>query len=326
MDLSADGRLVAAAGQGRRVFVWQLANGREVFPPGVHTDSITALRYSPNGRLLVSADAVGNVVARDGASGEIRYRLADLKRFVYGLEFSPDGKQLVVFTVVGLKLFDGRSGKPRSAPWADKKYAALRFSPDGRQLAASTQWPVVDLLDPKTGAVIRQLGRPQSGDRIRQNLMAPTSVSFSPDSRFLATARWDEDVRIWDVNSGALGQSLDGLLHVAYGPDGRQLATGTGTVSKRNTKVQLRLFELPSGSTRCNFDTDGPPRFSPLGRVIAAVTKGEVVFWDTRHCRVIGRTGTRHHVRVMAFAPDGKHLATGGRKGDVIRWRLKRGD
>ena len=52
-------------------------------------------------------------------------------------------------------------------------------------------------------------------------------LSFSPDSRFLATGG-TEAVRVWDVATGKeLWKSTDAWRQVAFSPDGKTLAAGS---------------------------------------------------------------------------------------------------
>ncbi|MBL7494739.1 PD40 domain-containing protein [Frankia sp. CNm7] len=93
-----------------------------------------------------------------------------------------------------------------------------------------------------------------------------SAVAFSPDGSHLATASWDQTVRLWETTTGQqTGQLTDhtrGASAVAFSPDGTQLATGGGwdgttrlwdTASGRELAAMIALSDgwavlLPDGS------------------------------------------------------------------------------
>ena len=63
------------------------------------------------------------------------------------------------------------------------------------------------------------------------------SVTWSPDSRMIATGSMDSNIRLWDMESGESVHTLEGhqgmVWSVAWSGDGRWLASGADDLTVR---------------------------------------------------------------------------------------------
>ncbi|HRF00508.1 MAG TPA: protein kinase [Pirellulaceae bacterium] len=142
----------------------------------------------------------------------------------------------------------------------------------------------VRLFDAESGELVRTL---QGTDGHTEPV---TSVRFSPDGRLLASASFDRTIRIWEVATGRLLETLVGhrlgVWSARFSPDGRRLVSAgeDGTV---------RLWEIGSGvSSEPFLGHDGPvfvAEFSPDGRRIASAgIDALVLVWPSDDDQVLG--------------------------------------
>ena len=154
------------------------------------------------------------------------------------------------------------------------------------------------------------------------------SVAFSPNGKMLASASWDQSVRLWNVNTGRLLHTLTGhtneVMSVAFSPDGNTLASGSwdGTIrlwNPRNGKLKRTLTEHAGGVASV--------AFSPDSNTLASGNADRTIrLWNTTTWKV-DRTLTGHTdvVESVAFSPDSNTLASGSRDTTIRLWNPNNG-
>ncbi len=202
----------------------------------------------------------------------------------------------------------------------------------GPVVASTGPASTVTLWDVATGKEIARLkeSSDEVGRIIRENWGG--NIALSSDRRLLATLG-NYVVTLWDVASGVKKSTLE--MHysksninatdvVLFSPDGRIVAA----TSNDDT---FTLWDASSGKVIRTIEAGDWARdlaFSPDGKIIAAGLNwsGRIALWDVATGKEISIQNTHgSEVFTVAFAPDGRTVASGGTNGLVKLWDLASG-
>jgi WD40 repeat protein len=233
---------------------------------------------------------------------------------------SHDGKVIVwdLNTGAQLQTLEGHSS------WVN----AVQFSRDGSKLASASHDGKVIVWDPNTGAQLQTLEGHSSHVDDLQFWRGVTDVQFSRDGTKLASASDDRKVIVWDPNTGAQLQTLEGhsisASAVQFSRDGSKLASasddGKVIVWDPNTGALLQMLKGHSNAVSAvQFSRDG-------SKLASASFLGKVIVWDPNTGALLqALEGHWRRVNAVQFSRDGSKLASASDDGEVIMWDLNTG-
>jgi WD40 repeat protein len=353
---SQGGRLFACAVPGRKVRVWDMAQGKALASFN-YSGELFHIRFSPNGKNVVFVDqGHKELVLGDIGSGQTRI-LGRMQSWILAIAFSPDGRFVLSSSADHiLRLWPVAGGEPRVLPGSVSTENTADFFPDSRRIAFASQDQALHLWDVATG---KDLVLVEHAGVIKRVLVSPdgkfivsavankrvqlwdvesghhrtlgdteseiTAMSISPDGRRIALGGKDAIMRLWNIASGkeqVLGTHQEQIDVVAFSPDGRLVASGSQDATVRLWEPDTGDSFVRLGHTSRIFNLG----FSSDGRMLFSSSDDETVrLWDVPPSRGKVLQGHEEGVYRATFSPDGRYLATGGRDHIVRLWELATG-
>ena len=273
-----------------------------------HSNWVDSVAYSPDGQTVASGSNDKTIKLWNVNTGNLLQTFEGHSKWVNSVAYSPDGQTLAsgsndnsVGEVLAsgsfddtIKLWNVKTGKLlQTLEGNSHSVNSVAYSPDGQTLASG-------------GSISYQ-------ELIR--------LKYSPD---LASGSYDQSIKLWDVKTGKLLQTLKddsgSVKSVAYSPDGQTLASGSSTIKLWDVKTGKLLQTLEGHSSSVK-----SVAYSPDGQTLASGSWDNTIkLWNVKTGNLL-QTLEGHSISVnsVAYSPDGQTLASGSGDDTIKIWRLK---
>ena len=261
---------------------------------GTNSQRVDALAWSPDSTRIVAAldnDTVNVWSIETGV--ELSYRSSQPGN-TNALAWSPNGSTIASISGnTAIQVWNATTGRLHfTYSWHSQTVLTLAWSPDGTYIASGSVDGIVQVWNVTTGI---------TKVTYHQHAGAVNAVSWSPDSRYIASGGADSTVRVWNATTGDTLFTYHGhtaSIHaIAWQKEPQALFGKAARIASggADATVQVWSFAL---SRNANGREEG-------------FLQGKILLYRGHTAQVMS----------LAWASDGKRIASGSEDGTVQLWQ-----
>ena len=322
---SPDGQTLAINGPPNNentIQIWDISTGNQITTLNGHTDRVASLEFSTDGNSLASYSYDNTLQIWDVKTGtQIQTITGHNNGTIRSIMYSSDGKTVASFTHRGImQVWDAKTYSLISTTKVDfQSFRCVDYSPDNMTFAFGYNNGKIEITDRTSGEKTHTIKHAHT--RI------VTSVAFSDNASILASGGYDKMVRLWDVSTGKLIDTLAGhqyaVLKVEFSPSGDILVSG-------GSNGNIYYWDLKTGNPirtiAVHTDRIENISFSKTGDKLVSSDADDIIrLWDVSTGSLLKTITPNRNTYSVKISPDGNTLASSHLRA-VILWNVSTGE
>ena len=237
VHISPIGKTIACRSDDNKILIWDANTGKLLNTISDIKGELFQVKYSTDGSIIVSNSSENTTQLWDPITGQLIRTITGIYGSIDGAYFSKNANTIVTSIYEesdddGSFLWDGLTGQPIRDLSLSGATSSVSYSPDGKIMAIeNVHVSVVSLFDIFNRKHLKHLAGHVSLESCGGGTIS--DVRFSHNGQTIATASSvDATAIIWNSNTGERLKTLSGhtggISSIAFSPDGKTLASGSG--------------------------------------------------------------------------------------------------
>jgi len=324
VSFSPDGKTLISNGWDAMLYLWDAETGQLKRSIDEHTSVVWSASLSPNGSLLATGGDEGFIRLWNLKTGQKLNTFNAHSSRVTSLTFNPGGTILIAGTDepdFSVQLWDIITGERLKTFEGHTNFVqVMALSPDGKTLASG------GALGDNTVRIWDITKSRPSLHVIEEHTRSVKSLAFSANGQVLASGDGTGTIRVIDVTSGEIKQTMEGqtcsITALIFDP-------GTGYLVSGGCKGVIRMWNLKTGEVVR--ELTGPDEFvtqlgfhPTTGELVIGFENGSIWFWDAEREDFSAKIeNTNISIRAFQFQAD-KLLAAMDSGGGILKlWTIQ---
>jgi WD40 repeat protein len=181
-----------ATSSGNTIYVWDAATGKPKKILSGHTGEVTAVSFNPFNNTLASGSKDKTIRIWDALKGNVVTILENHKDEVTAIAYNPNGEQFASGSSdKKIMVWDAVTGDQVKVIDVPSSVNTVCYSTNGKFFSAAVKNDVL-VWDARTWELLATLSK---------HSKSVTSVTFSPDANYIASASSDKKIIVWELKT-----------------------------------------------------------------------------------------------------------------------------